>query len=144
MHTAQENETRAENEAQKAAAERTRAVEALKVARRQEYSATMLLAQNASENGDVAWLHDLLDAVASASPHLARGDTARFLTDVALKTQSGSEDAPEAKPMPDKKAKETAAKPAKSPHPSGERANKRQSAIAENLKKWLSARKSGD
>ena len=90
------------------------------------------------------WLHDLLDAVASASPHLARGDTARFLTDVALKTQSGSEDAPEAKPMPDKKAKETAAKPAKSPHPSGERANKRQSAIAENLKKWLSARKSGD
>ena len=88
------------------------------------------------------WLSGLLDAVADASPHLATSDHARFLNAVAVKTQSGaaedSETAPPAK----------AAKPAKSPirpnsgHPAGEQASKRQSALADNLKKWLSSRKS--
>jgi PTH1 family peptidyl-tRNA hydrolase len=83
------------------------------------------------------WLNDVLDAVADASPHLAKGDQSRFLTAVAVKTQSGADDAPETKSAP-------RTKPAEAPHPAGERGNKRQNALAENLKKWLSARKSGE
>lgn len=83
------------------------------------------------------WLNDLLDAVAVAAPHLAKGDDARFLNAVAVKTQSGDEETNEAKV----KAAEPAVKSAKTAHPSGERANKRQSALAENLKKWLGSRK---
>jgi peptidyl-tRNA hydrolase, PTH1 family len=91
-----------------------------------------------------AWLNELLDAIAGAAPHLAKGDDARFLNDVALKTQAGTEDAPETKPAGRAKPSDPAVKPAKKPHPAGERANKRQNAIAENLKKWLSARKSDE
>jgi peptidyl-tRNA hydrolase, PTH1 family len=83
------------------------------------------------------WLNNLLDAVAVAAPHLAKGDDSRFLTAVAVKTQSGG-DEPAA---PKAKAPEPAAKPTKTAHPAGERANKRQSALAENLKKWLGSRK---
>lgn len=93
-----------------------------------------------SERG---WLSDLLDAVSDAAPFLAKGDDARFLSDVAKRLY--------AEPPP-KTSKDTAEaeapKPAKptasTSHPSGERASKRQSALAENLKKWLGARKSGD
>ncbi len=96
------------------------------------------------------WLNELLDAIATASPFLANGDEARFLTDVARFTQasSGDQGEPEpARPKPGKSAKPEAGSPAKPSavqHPAGERANKRQSAIAENLKKWLAARKSGE
>ncbi len=91
-----------------------------------------------------AWLNELLDAVAAAAAHLAKGDDARFLSDIALKLQSGKADAdkPVAKkvpaaPVPLSKTKNT-------PHPAGERSNKRQSALAENLKKWLGSRKSDE
>jgi PTH1 family peptidyl-tRNA hydrolase len=95
-----------------------------------------------------AWLNDLLDAVADAAPHLARGDDSRFLSEVARKT-SQDDDAPPGTPAkPDKTAAAQAPqKPAKSTpsrHPAGERAGKRQSALAENLKKWLSTRKTDE
>jgi PTH1 family peptidyl-tRNA hydrolase len=99
------------------------------------------------------WLTALLDAIASAAPHLARGEDDRFLSDVALKYTKalGNEPGPR-----EKTAKTgTAAERPKSeldrkpesggaPHPAGERANKRASALADNLKKWLASRKSGD
>jgi peptidyl-tRNA hydrolase, PTH1 family len=90
-----------------------------------------------------AWVSELLDAMADAAPYLAKGDDARFLSDVALKAQQGSSDTEE----PSKaraKAGDAAPIPAKTPHPAGERAGKRQSALADNLKKWLSQRKSGE
>ncbi len=94
------------------------------------------------------WLGSLLDAVADAAPYLAKGDDSRFLSEVARVTQ----DEPEAaQPKPAKSVKSSAPaeetprrSKASGPHPAGERTSKRQSAIAENLKKWLSARKSGD
>lgn len=94
------------------------------------------------------WVSDMLAAIADAAPYLAKGDEARFLTEVARKTQSGSEasgetDAPQ-KPQRADKPPSAPAKPAKSGHPAGERANKRASALADNLKKWLSARKSDE
>ena len=95
-----------------------------------------------SERG---WVNELLDAVADAAPHLARGDDSRFLSDVALKT-APEKDGKDDKTPPSRSAKvadteKPPAKPKSSPHPAGERGNKRQSALAENLKKWLSARK---
>ena len=92
-----------------------------------------------------AWVQAMLDAIAEASGHLAKGDDARFLTDVARKTQlpDDGQSAPE-KPQPKAKPAEPKPASAKSGHPAGERANKRQSALADNLKKWLSARKSED
>jgi peptidyl-tRNA hydrolase, PTH1 family len=89
------------------------------------------------------WLNELLDAVSEASPHLAKGDESRFLTAVAVKTQSGGVEPKEVKAKPADTAPNTQAKPAKTPHPAGERTNKRQSALAENLKKWLGSRKTG-
>lgn len=95
------------------------------------------------------WLPSLLDALARAAPYLAKGDEARFLSEVARLTQDDDEDAkPRAAERPSALPPRTAIKPepksANKPHPAGERANKRQSALAENLKKWLSARKSDD
>ena len=96
------------------------------------------------------WLDALLDAVAKAAPHLAKGDDARFLTDIARLTQTEDEEFPKRdqgrQALP---ARQSVAETPKVPeknrntgHPAGERANKRQSALAENLKKWLSSRKS--
>ena len=86
-----------------------------------------------SERG---WLNELLDALSEAALYLAKGDDARFLTEVARLTQAE----PEPKPAAVKKAPIEVAKS----HPTGERANKRQSALAENLKKWLGSRKSDE
>ena len=36
---------------------------------------------------EYAWLDPLLDAMADAAPYLAKGDSARFLSQVALKTR---------------------------------------------------------
>jgi PTH1 family peptidyl-tRNA hydrolase len=88
---------------------------------------------------DAAWLKPLLDAIAKSAGRLAKGDAARFMTDVAKLTASSRE--PELEPANELKApraKQVAKAP---PHPSGERAGKRQSALAENLKKWLAGRK---
>ena len=41
-------------------------------------------------------MHDLIEAVAKASPYLAKGDDARFLSEVARLTQTEPE--PKAKP----------------------------------------------
>jgi PTH1 family peptidyl-tRNA hydrolase len=95
---------------------------------------------------DREWVNVLLDAVADAAPYLAKGDDARFLSDVARSSQ----DEADTKPVKRKAADDTADRPgaakkqSATPHPAGERSSKRQSALAENLKKWLGARKSGD
>jgi PTH1 family peptidyl-tRNA hydrolase len=88
---------------------------------------------------EYAWLDPLLDAMADAAPLLAKGDSARFLSQVALKTRD-TDDAPEEpEPPPPKKAVR-----APSQHPAGERASKRAGALAENLKKWLAGRTDKD
>lgn len=96
-----------------------------------------------------SWLDPLLAAIAKAAPRLARGDSARFMSDVAKELQiegaggtgSSSLVSPPpgegaAKVRPEKTAKGSAAR-----HPAGERAAKRKSALADNLAKWLAARK---
>jgi PTH1 family peptidyl-tRNA hydrolase len=84
---------------------------------------------------EYGWLDPLLDAMADAAPWLAKGDGARFLSQVALKTRD--DEAPDEKspPPPEKPARAP-----RNPHPAGERASKRAGALAENLKKWLAGR----
>jgi PTH1 family peptidyl-tRNA hydrolase len=84
---------------------------------------------------EYAWLDPLLDAMADAAPLLAKGDNARFLSQVALKTRDIEEAPEEREPPPPNKAPRPA-----SQHPLGERASKRAGALAENLKKWLAGR----
>lgn len=84
---------------------------------------------------EYGWLDPLLDAMADAAPLLAKGDSARFLSQVALKTRDTEEAPEEREPPPPKKAPRAAAQ-----HPAGERASKRAGALAENLKKWLAGR----
>ena len=89
---------------------------------------------------DQAWLEPLLGAIADAAGQLAAGDAERFLTDVARALQSDGGNATptsaKAKPEP------PPAKPARDP--AGERGAKQKSAIAENLKKWMAARRRDD
>ena len=109
---------------------------------------------------DQAWLEPLLDAMAASAGRLAGGDTARFLTDVARLT--APEDERKSKPKGEAKGGSNApaaaqgsaggaageddltktTRPAKSAHPAGERMGKSQSALAENLRKWLKGRSS--
>lgn len=87
------------------------------------------------------WLDPMLDAMADAAPWLAKGDSARFLSQSALKMQAGGSSEPEA--VAPVQPKTAAAKPRKSgggKHPAGERASKSANALAENLKKWLAGR----
>ena len=89
---------------------------------------------------DRVWLPPLLDAIADAAGRLAGSDQARFLTDVARATQAGDDagaSEPAAAPHPVKDAE-------KARHPAGERASKQQSAIAENVKRWLAGRKKSE
>lgn len=83
---------------------------------------------------DREWLEPVLDAIADAAGRLAGGDTARFLTDFARAMQGPERPAAVAEPV--------VAKPIASPgrHPAGERIAKQQSALAENLKRWLAGR----
>lgn len=86
---------------------------------------------------EAAWVDAMLGALAASASWLAKGDTARFQTDVArLTTEAGSADTPTARPV-----REAASAPKPLQHPAGERASKAQNAIAENLKKWLAGRK---
>lgn len=92
---------------------------------------------------DQTWLPDLLDAIASAAPHLARGDAQRFQNDVARLLQSvDGKDTNSAEPLSNR------AKPSPRPvatgGPPGERRSKRASALADNLAKWLAGRKPKD
>ncbi len=84
---------------------------------------------------EYSWLYPMLDAMADSAPFLAKGDSARFLSQVALKTRDEDEAEESPAPPPPK------AKPApRNPHPAGERQSKRASALADNLKKWLAGR----
>lgn len=94
---------------------------------------------------DMAWLEPLLEAIAGAAPRLVTGNNERFLTDVALALGSDAVDgsAP-AKPARAAPAAEATGKPARvGGHPAGERASKRQSALADNLRRWMEGRKKG-
>jgi PTH1 family peptidyl-tRNA hydrolase len=91
---------------------------------------------------DQAWLDPLLDAIAEAAGRLATGDSGRFMTDVARVT--GDDTAPGAKVARPAKAADESRPPApKAVHPAGERAGKRQSALADNLKRWLERKDGG-
>lgn len=90
---------------------------------------------------DAEWLEPLLDAITEAAGRLAAGDQSRFLTDVARKLQEAEEpgaDDAKATAAPVLDVKRSA------PHPAGERQSKRQSALAANLKRWLSGQKKTD
>jgi PTH1 family peptidyl-tRNA hydrolase len=103
-----------------------------------------------------AWLDELLDAVSRAAPYLAGGDEARFLSEVARLTRDEEAGKPQARAkttggalppaasVPDAPPSKPLEKNRNTRHPAGERANKRQSALADNLKKWLSSRKSDE
>jgi len=94
---------------------------------------------------DADWLEPLLDAIAKSAGRLAAGEEARFLTDVARATQGEAASKAKAQPA-DAKSEAPAPAPAGRPaaHPAGERMGKRQTALAENLKKWLGGRKPED
>ena len=87
------------------------------------------------------WVDAMLDAIATAAPWLAKGNTARFQSEIARLTATA--DAEAAAPVASaREAPAEAPKPIK--HPLGDRASKAQNAIAENLKKWLAAKKPSD
>lgn len=91
---------------------------------------------------DRVWLGPLLDAIAKSAGRLAKGDQARFMTDVAR--ELGAEPSgPTPTPEPSPRASPAGAAP-KAKHPAGERMGKKQSALAENLKKWLAGRKDNE
>ena len=81
---------------------------------------------------DQTWLADMLDAIARAAPRLADGQYERFQTDVAQAF------APEKAAKPQTAASEPKPTPR---HPAGERGNKQQNANAENLRKWMEAKR---
>ena len=88
---------------------------------------------------EAEWVDVMLDALAASAGWMAKGNAARFQTDVARLTQSVDEPEPaKTKPV----LPVAPSKPTK--HPAGERASKAQNAIAENLKKWLAGRKRPD
>jgi PTH1 family peptidyl-tRNA hydrolase len=92
---------------------------------------------------DRDWLEPLLDAIAKSAGRLASGDQARFVTDVNRLT--AEDEKPKAKTKKEKDEGEGPAAPRTSrsaAHPAGERAGKREGALAANLKKWLLRRKS--
>lgn len=93
---------------------------------------------------DHAWLDPLLQAIASAAPRLARNDQARFLADVAKQTQTeGTSDKGSSSIVspPDARQSDRPGKTSGGQHPAGERQSKRKGALADNLKKWLAARR---
>lgn len=98
---------------------------------------------------DAEWLNDLLDALAEASGRLAAGQAERFLTDVARKLGEGEPKPPGKTSAASGQSTTQGERAAPSApkgsgeHPAGERMGKRQSALAENLKKWMAGRKPG-
>jgi PTH1 family peptidyl-tRNA hydrolase len=92
---------------------------------------------------DQAWLPGVLDAVAKAATHLARGDAQRFQNDVARLLQTNEDRETEtASPAADRER--PSPRPASPGGPPGERQSKRASALADNLAKWLAGRKPKD
>jgi PTH1 family peptidyl-tRNA hydrolase len=88
---------------------------------------------------DAEWLEPLLDAIADAAGRLARGETARFLSDVARALQDREQPSAADAPGP-AKAGAAGTVGATAHHPAGERMGKRRSALAENLRRWLAGR----
>jgi peptidyl-tRNA hydrolase, PTH1 family len=88
---------------------------------------------------DVVWLDPLLDAIADAAGRLALGDQSRFLTDVAKALQHTDEKPAGREAEIIRQGSRRSGTAAQ--HPAGERMGKRQSALAENIKRWLSGRK---
>jgi PTH1 family peptidyl-tRNA hydrolase len=78
---------------------------------------------------DREWLEPLLDAIADASGRLARGEHARFLSDVALALKSADEPTG------------SSAHPAPRRAPASE-VEKPQGALARSLRRWLRGGKS--
>jgi peptidyl-tRNA hydrolase, PTH1 family len=76
---------------------------------------------------DRAWLEPLLDAMACSAPHLARGDEARFMNDVAMRLRPE----PEPKAAAPKPAAEKA-KPANTAKPA-----EAGGLLADKLRNWL-------
>ncbi len=96
---------------------------------------------------DADWLEPLLDAMADAAPRLANGDAARFLTDIARQRETAddqSEPAPPRRRQAEKGTPTGQQATARGPHPTGDRASKRATALAENLKNWLAKRRPKD
>jgi PTH1 family peptidyl-tRNA hydrolase len=89
---------------------------------------------------DQAWLEPLLAAIAKSAGRLVANDPSRFVADVLKLTAPDSD----ADATPKKKTDEAppAQRARSGPHPEGERAGKREGALAANLKKWLQGRTS--
>ncbi len=90
---------------------------------------------------DNAWLDPLLDAIADSAPRLAGGDHGRFLTDVARVMQDLEPSDDEGAEQSPATAKGPARRAGNAGHPAGERWAKRQTALAENLRKWLTSKR---
>ncbi len=98
---------------------------------------------------DQDWLAPLLDAIADAAPRLAADDAARFLTDVArtLARDGGEEETLKPRKRagaPSQTEPHTEQRAGRTVHPTGDRAQKRATALAENLKNWLAKRRQKD
>ena len=90
---------------------------------------------------DEAWLGPMLDAVAECAGSLAAGSPDKFLSDVArvltpAQPKAQQKDMADREPLP--------RPPSRGSHPAGERMGKRQSALAENLRKWAEGRQKKD
>ena len=88
---------------------------------------------------DQEGLDVMLDAMARATPHLLSGDGNRFQTSVSQALSDfigdGADEDDDDDPPPS--IPKRAPKPR---HPTGERQSKRQTALADNLKRWLAGR----
>jgi len=97
---------------------------------------------------DQPWLEPLLDAIAKSASRLVMGNSERFLTDVAreLGVEAAQNTKGDDKAGKGRAAEDNADVPAnaRGGHPAGERAGKRQSALAENLRKWMEGRRKGN
>jgi PTH1 family peptidyl-tRNA hydrolase len=94
---------------------------------------------------DEVWLDPLLDAIADAAPRLAADDAGRFLTDVARQLASEGDDKVPPKPRRSSEDRAPAEQRAgRAAHPTGDRAAKRATALADNLKNWLAKRRPKD
>ncbi|HXF55872.1 MAG TPA: aminoacyl-tRNA hydrolase [Hyphomicrobiaceae bacterium] len=78
---------------------------------------------------DRAWLEPLLDAIADAAGRLAKGDHARFLSDVALALKERGETTTSARPSPEPGAGTAT--------PLRQNTAKTPKALAQSLRKWL-------
>ena len=103
---------------------------------RKDLVSTYVLHDFAKADSD--WLEPLLAAIAKAAKPLATGDLARFTAEVAR--DLGAND--QASPGPAKRAPRVQRPQAQAPsgQPARERLAKAQSAIAENLRKWMARR----